>query len=44
MLPVLHPLVSDHKNSNRIEASVSRYKYPQEDFNCKFSNANENLF
>ena len=28
-------------NNNRIEVTVKGYKYPQEDFDCDFSNTNE---
>ena len=34
-------MVFDHMNTNRIEVRVNGYKYPQEDLNCDFSNANE---
>ena len=34
-------MVSDHTNTERIEVRVNGYKYPQEDFKCDFSDANE---
>ena len=34
-------ILFDHMNTDRIEVRVNRYKYPQEDLKCDFSNANE---
>ena len=34
-------VVFDHMNTNRIEVRVNGYKYPQENFKCDFSDANE---
>ena len=36
--------VFDNMNTNKIEAKVNGYNYPQEDFKCDFSDANEDYF